>query len=75
MNKVMPITLETDDGHKLIFNRKVQSKMMPEWINNSFHESALATLKLNSNLYSWKAPNRRMMEDGLTKIKLILDNI
>ena len=49
--------------------------MISGWIDNNFHETALATLKLNSDIYSWRAPNGRMMEDGPTKLKLIFDDI
>ena len=45
------------------------------WIDNTFDESALATIKLQNDLYNWRDSNGRTMEDRPTKLKLILEDI
>jgi hypothetical protein len=72
---VLDIDPENHLQDRIIFQRRVRSEMISAWIDNSFNEAALATIKLDEHLYTWQAPNGRVMEDGPTKLKLILDDI
>ena len=72
---VVDIDPENVAAVRTIFQRRIRSEMILEWIDNTFDEAALATLKLQDELYNWKALNGRMMEVGLTKLKPILEDI
>ena len=62
----MDINPENVAADRTIFQRRVRSEMISAWIDNTFDETALATLKLQNELYNWKARGSRMMEDRPT---------
>ena len=48
---------------------------MSAWIDNTFDGSTLVIIKIQNDLYGWRALNGRMMEDRPMKLKLILEDI
>ena len=61
--------------NRVAFRRRIRSEMVSTWIDNAFDESALIAIKLQHDLYNRGVSNGRMMDDGLTKLKLILEDI
>ena len=74
-NKVTNVDPENVVVNRIIFQRRVRSEMMSAWIDDVFDESTLVVIKIQNDLYGWRAPNGRMMEDRPMKLKLILEDI
>ena len=74
-NMVVDIDPTFNRLDRITFQRRVRSEMMSVWIDNTFSEASLSTFRLGSDNYSWTDNNGRVMEDGPTKLKLILDDM